>query len=481
MKKLLAVLLSAAMILSSAALAFADEPETADEPEAVELPDVPDLTQGDYCAMAGDINLDGKVTSEDARFALRFAVGLEDEVSFQVFKDGAVARGNVDGRPGITAADARQILRIAVELEPRPGHQVEDVTVAEASWTSAGCVEHVCAYCGMAVAEPDVEPSGIDALIADANAWANDKGVANLIGGVSENEGKNVSLVINVDAVWDGCNVPEGAFDGLLTQLGAYVNEKLGNSVIQLDGNTVYNGKLLNTPVKNAIFSVFAGFFYKIANAADGVYGVYGLNIDGEDLALTVKMTGSETNVAKIRSFAGVIADHISADTSGADLIVTVEMPDALMNSVNARGGIEKVNASTLGACLNALKILELDSVIGSQVSAVNKLCATVCDYQAFVNKVLGKVTYAAVTVEGEEIALLADGAVFAPAGSSYESLLEAAMDMLSDDILSVKLGAFAQEDGTYKVPVTVTVNVANADVFTNNQITETVIFIFVP
>ncbi len=61
----------------------------------------------------GDVDFDGKVTSYDARLALRRAVGLE------TYMPGSSAfihcDMNCDGK--VTADDARHILRTAVELE----------------------------------------------------------------------------------------------------------------------------------------------------------------------------------------------------------------------------------------------------------------------------------------------------------------------------------------------------------------------------
>lgn len=59
----------------------------------------------------GDINLDGKVNSEDARIANRSTVGLEKPTKEQI----AVADTDGDGK--ITSADARTILRKSVGLE----------------------------------------------------------------------------------------------------------------------------------------------------------------------------------------------------------------------------------------------------------------------------------------------------------------------------------------------------------------------------
>ena len=60
-----------------------------------------------YCP-AGDINFDGRVTSEDARLALRAAVELEKPTEAQKLS------ADVTGDGRITAEDAREILRKSV-------------------------------------------------------------------------------------------------------------------------------------------------------------------------------------------------------------------------------------------------------------------------------------------------------------------------------------------------------------------------------
>ena len=59
----------------------------------------------------GDIDQDGKVTSADARLALRHSVGLEK------LNDKQIKYGDVDGDGKITSADAREISRISVGLK----------------------------------------------------------------------------------------------------------------------------------------------------------------------------------------------------------------------------------------------------------------------------------------------------------------------------------------------------------------------------
>lgn len=67
-----------------------------------------------YTDLPGDIDQNGKVTSADARLALRAAVGLENyPVGSEKF-----ALADYDRNGKITSADARYILRLAVGLEP---------------------------------------------------------------------------------------------------------------------------------------------------------------------------------------------------------------------------------------------------------------------------------------------------------------------------------------------------------------------------
>ena len=470
MKKLIAVLLTLVMALGCvSAVAFADDDAEIGIPAE--------------CTCAGDINYDGFVNAADARLALRYAVRLETDETFAAIGEASKERANVAGDDNeITAADARYILRMAVRLEPAPAHKVNDVVTA-AKWTADGKTSHVCQYCGQRIGADETAQSKLDVLVDEANAWAEANGAANLIKGISENDGAKLTAELNVDAIWDGIELKDGVFDGFLTKLGAYVSEKFDGAVVTYKDSTVYtDGKLQNTAVKNALFDIGAGFFYKIANLKDdGAYGVYDLTIDGEAVQLTVKLTGSEDKLAKVKSFAATIADHISADTSTPDLKITVDMPTQLMNTVNARGGIDKVNASTVGACLTALTTVELEDVLGSQQSAVNKLCATICKFDSFVNKVLGKVTAATVTVDGAEVPVLKTGAVFAPATDDYEGFLAAAIDLISDELKTVKVGAFAAEDGTYELRLNVTVDVGNADLMERGSISETIILVIRP
>ena len=66
----------------------------------------------------GDVNMDGKINSADARLALRAAAKVETLTEVQ----NALADVTGDGK--VKAADARTILRIAARLEPKPDKQI---------------------------------------------------------------------------------------------------------------------------------------------------------------------------------------------------------------------------------------------------------------------------------------------------------------------------------------------------------------------
>ena len=62
----------------------------------------------------GDVTMDGKINSSDARLALRAAAKVETLTELQQ----KLADVDADGK--VKAGDARTILRIAAKLEPKP-------------------------------------------------------------------------------------------------------------------------------------------------------------------------------------------------------------------------------------------------------------------------------------------------------------------------------------------------------------------------
>ncbi len=96
-----------------------DEPDRPGEPETTKpsqtIPDDSGTRENEPTSqiLYGDLDGNGKVTSADARSALRIAVDLDPAT------EAARRRADVDGKDGVTAADARLILRFAVALEKK--------------------------------------------------------------------------------------------------------------------------------------------------------------------------------------------------------------------------------------------------------------------------------------------------------------------------------------------------------------------------
>lgn len=97
----------------------------------------------------GDVNLNGKVESADARLALRASVKLESypEKSYEFFA------ADADLDKTISSADARLILRASVKLEtltaPHVEHMWDDgVVTKKATCTAKGQMLYTCTVCG---------------------------------------------------------------------------------------------------------------------------------------------------------------------------------------------------------------------------------------------------------------------------------------------------------------------------------------------
>ena len=88
------------------------------EPEVVMTKTVSIKVSGDAptqtAYVLGDVDMDGKIRSKDARLALRAAAKLD------VLDGAALLLADVNEDGNVRANDARAILRIAAQLDPKP-------------------------------------------------------------------------------------------------------------------------------------------------------------------------------------------------------------------------------------------------------------------------------------------------------------------------------------------------------------------------
>lgn len=368
----------------------------------------------------------------------------------------------------------------------------------------------VCSNCGDKQPEVKATEKAWDALDAKlAGIKGNDGAV--LV--TANREGTAYTLKLNVDAIQSGAAAFGDDFlTGLATNLKNALDENFGHYVLTADGQDVYNkGTFQNTALKNALFSVADGFFYTLNHMTEenGVYTYKTVNakVTGDNTyAFTIAVQLEGEDVAKVKSLAGTLADHLQMEMLDSDainsrygitvneskaIVVTMEMPGKLMQA-----GVDKIGSGedaqkafdgdgvTVSALLGIMNSIDsLDGVLGSNASDVNSVLNTVNSNANVVNKVLSKMT-AKVTAQNGTTANF--DMTFTPSntGNAWKDFMAGVIAMTGSDEGSVgamKPNQFkVAQEGTYKdyyyaVPVTVTIDLDSSMGF---QATETVVVV---
>ena len=368
----------------------------------------------------------------------------------------------------------------------------------------------VCSNCGDKQPEVKATEKAWDALDAKlAGIKGNDGAV--LV--TAKQEGTAYTLKLNVDAIQSGAAAFGDDFlTGLATNLKNALDENFGRYVLTADGQDVYNkGTFQNTALKNALFSVADGFFYTLNHMTEenGVYTYKTVNakVTGDNTyAFTIAVQLEGEDVAKVKSLAGTLADHLQMEMLDSDainsrygitvneskaIVVTMEMPGKLMQA-----GVDKIGSGedaqkafdgdgvTVSALLGIMNSIDsLDGVLGSNASDVNSVLNTVNSNANVVNKVLSKMT-AKVTAQNGTTANF--DMTFTPSntGNAWKAFMAGVIAMTGSDEGSVgamKPNQFkVAQEGTYKdyyyaVPVTVTIDLDSSMGF---QATETVVVV---
>lgn len=368
----------------------------------------------------------------------------------------------------------------------------------------------VCSNCGDKQPEVKATEKAWDALDAKlAGIKGNDGAV--LV--TAKREGTAYTLKLNVDAIQSGAAAFGDDFlTGLATNLKNALDENFGRYVLTADGQDVYNkGTFQNTALKNALFSVADGFFYTLNHMTEenGVYTYKTVNAkvtSDNTYAFTIAVQLEGEDVAKVKSLAGTLADHLQMEMLDSDainsrygitvneskaIVVTMEMPGKLMQA-----GVDKIGSGedaqkafdgdgvTVSALLGIMNSIDsLDGVLGSNASDVNSVLNTVNSNANVVNKVLSKMT-AKVTAQNGTTANF--DMTFTPSntGNAWKDFMAGVIAMTGSDEGSVgamKPNQFkVAQEGTYKdyyyaVPVTVTIDLDSSMGF---QATETVVVV---
>ena len=359
------------------------------------------------------------------------------------------------------------------------GHDLADDDAVEATWTeNAIAAGKHCTRCDYTEGGEEIEnTSKLYLTMEDANAQAAEAGIDHLIKG--DADGADATVTVLADGLMEELDLNESYFDGLLGNFKqALAHFLTADDVVTFDGEVVYqNGKFQNTALKNALFNTGKGFFYRLANLSDdGVFGAYDVQINDEAINLTVKVEGSDENLAKLKAFAAKIAEHVSA-TVDADknLVIDLKAPDKLKSLVAEKLNGRDLNDQTVAAALSVLKEYDLADLIGSHVGAMNKLCGFLCGVAPILNKALDHTDVKVQLADGETLDLF-NGTPFEPETKDYAGLLDALTYMLGDELLMTKLGAFRNANGVYTIPVIITADVSDSGLMEGGTIAETVI-----
>lgn len=368
----------------------------------------------------------------------------------------------------------------------------------------------VCSNCGDKQPEVKATEKAWDALDAKLEGIKGNDGAVLV---TAKREGTAYTLKLNVDAIQSGAAAFGDDFlTGLATNLKNALDENFGRYVLTADGQDVYNkGTFQNTALKNALFSVADGFFYTLNHMTEenGVYTYKTVNakVTGDNTyAFTIAVQLEGEDVAKVKSLAGTLADHLQMEMLDSDainsrygitvneskaIVVTMEMPGKLMQA-----GVDKIGSGedaqkafdgdgvTVSALLGIMNSIDsLDGVLGSNASDVNSVLNTVNSNANVVNKVLSKMT-AKVTAQNGTTANF--DMTFTPinTGNAWKDFMAGVIAMTGSDEGSVgamKPNQFkVAQEGTYKdyyyaVPVTVTIDLDSSMGF---QATETVVVV---
>ena len=369
----------------------------------------------------------------------------------------------------------------------------------------------VCSNCGDKQPEVKATEKAWDAL---NTKLAEIKGNNNAALVTAAHNGTAYALKLNVDAIQSGAAAFGDDFlTGLATNLKNALDDNFGSYVLTADGQDVYNkGTFQNTALKNALFSVADGFFYTLNNMTEenGVYTYKTVNakVTGANTyAFTIAVQLEGQDVAKVKSLAGTLADHLQMEMLDSDainsrygitvneskaIVVTMEMPDKLMQAgvdkigsgENAQKAFDGDNA-TVANLLGIMKenMTSLDQALGSNAAEVESVLTTVNSNANVVNKVLSKMT-AKVTAQDGTTANF--DMTFTPSntGNAWKDFMAGVIAMTGSDEGSVgamKPNQFkVAQEGTYKdyyyaVPVTVTIDLDSSMGF---QATETVVVV---
>ncbi len=460
------------------------------------------VTIDECCYLLGNVNNDERVSSEDARLALRFSVDLEE------LDEAAQKRADMTGDGKIQAEDARRILRLAVQLDPLPDHQLVTDAAVAATCTESGLTagEH-CSVCERVFVAQEVVPalghtyetteisrkltaSGVQVtacvncdeeqttaadaayltLVADAfNAWVaeNSENAGNAA--YDETEADFV-VTVNTNAVEDENDLLALAYGvkEAAVKAAEFFVEKCDRIVyVKADGVTVFeNEKFVNSGIKEVGLANALGFVKKMAALTAENNGIVELEI-GADIgfgeeAFTFAIVVEGKYIDKIAELAARAADNISMTNDGDETTVTVKMPQKVINKAEAilkskDLSIHQIltNDMTVKSLLTDLGLVDWTEHFSEKnLNRLNTVLAKIDGKAEVINNALDRIEV--LKINGVDV--LKD-TQFKGLGTYETFLKQIKTRYITNEFGDLQIGDFIQEDGTLLLSVEVAVN----------------------
>ena len=340
---------------------------------------------------------------------------------------------------------------------------------------------------------PNEEKSPVELTVEKANKWLEASNLDGLFRCDLNSITGDVTVMIDADYVFGANNelgnITSGAFDGFLTKIGKFINENFSNSTLSLkiDNTTqtvLNNGSLSGDALKGLVFGLLDDFFVHIENmnsSAGNIYEFKTIDATLNDKSFDILINFTGDRMDEIITFAGKINENLDLtyNASANDLTVSVTAPDALLNYAanmyesgttyetleDKEGLIDAFNKMSVNTILEKMSkaVLDENNVVGSQQHAINRVLGILLSNDSFINKVLSEVTSVKLDdSSGNSIDLLKEGANFTPSSTgsdNWQKFINTLTDMLSESAKGAKPESYVQIDGTYKVPVTITLD----------------------
>lgn len=287
-------------------------------------------------------------------------------------------------------------------------------------------------------------------------------------------EVKDVNVVLNVDKAIDfNGNVDTSVLEGLLAETAKYIGDTYTDDVvakIEVNGYTVYqNGVIYNKNVKLAIISILNSCLTDIANATVKDV-VIELN-DSRKVYVKPELKGSPENIAKVREYAGKVADHVTVYFNAAEdtTVVEVVLPYIIVEKVEQKTGlvgedlVKGVNTQKVGQLIKDLGDIA-KTIDPAKLALVNSVVAKLSQYADFADHIDYQ----------KDIEILLEGQKI-NASSNAKNLEELINEILASNfpILDMTMAEFYDEKGYHSFNIQMNFNFEEVDQLQTKQFVE--------